>query len=111
MVKKFNRSELELIINHYLNSLKDQMTINKAILFGSYAKGTATELSDIDLFIISEDLPKNKLKGSNGYFLDQLVGDVNPSLEVIAIHPDDLSSDEVSRGLYEEIFKTGIQLV
>lgn len=31
----------------------------KAILFGSFARGDFTELSDIDLLIISEELPEN----------------------------------------------------
>ena len=32
--------------------------IQTAILFGSYAKGTATDLSDIDLIIVTTDRPR-----------------------------------------------------
>jgi predicted nucleotidyltransferase len=109
MVKKFNRDELNKIINSYLLALNGKITVQRAVLFGSYAKGLAHDYSDIDLLIISDELPKNKLKTSNGYFLDQLVGDVNPSLEVIGVHPDNLL-EPVSQSFFEEIFRTGIQV-
>lgn len=83
MVKKFTQDELNKVINNYLTALNGKITVQRAILFGSYAKGLAHDYSDIDLLIISDELPKNRLKTSNGYFLDQLVGDVDLSLEVI----------------------------
>jgi predicted nucleotidyltransferase len=33
----------------YADDVRREMSIDKAILFGSYAKGTATELSDVDV--------------------------------------------------------------
>jgi predicted nucleotidyltransferase len=42
------------LISNYLDLLKSEgIRIEKAILFGSYAKGNATESSDIDLLLIS----------------------------------------------------------
>lgn len=107
MVKRFTTEELNNVINSYLKALNGKISVQKAILFGSYAKGLAHDYSDIDLLIISDELPKNKLKTSNGYFLDQLAGNVNPSLEVIGVHPENLS-DPVSQSFFEEIFRTGI---
>ncbi len=106
MLELFTEEKLNKIINDYLSKLDGKINIDKAILFGSYAAGTATELSDIDLLIISKDLPEDKLKGMNGYYLDTLVGDFNPSLEVIAIHPNKLNHS-VTKGFFEEIIKTG----
>lgn len=34
-----------------------------ALIFGSYAKGTSSKGSDIDLMVISEKIEKKKLKG------------------------------------------------
>ena len=48
-----------------LTPLLDARGVTKAILFGSYAKQTATHTSDIDLVV---DLPKEK-RGFNFYGL------------------------------------------
>ena len=47
--------ELLNIINNYVLELSKEININKVILFGSYAKGTNHEDSDIDLAIFSDD--------------------------------------------------------
>ncbi|MBT6842588.1 MAG: nucleotidyltransferase domain-containing protein [Candidatus Melainabacteria bacterium] len=106
MAKKFTRKELNSIIHNYLNALKGKINVDKAILFGSYAKGLEQDYSDIDLLIISHDLPKNKLKTSNGYFLDGLVGECNPALEVLGAHPENLG-EPVSKSFYDEVLRTG----
>ena len=106
MLEVFTEDRLNKIINDYLSKLKGKITIDKAILFGSYAKGTATELSDIDFLIISKDLPEDKPKGANGFYLDTLVGAFNPSLEVIAIHPNKLNHP-VTKSFFDEIINTG----
>lgn len=41
-------------IREYVADVKDSMPIDKVVLFGSYAKGTATEHSDVDLCFFSE---------------------------------------------------------
>ena len=33
----------------YANEVRDTLPVDKVILFGSYANGTATELSDVDI--------------------------------------------------------------
>jgi predicted nucleotidyltransferase len=111
MVKKFSRNELNHILNDYLSRLKAKFKVDKAILYGSYAKGTATADSDIDLLIISSELSENKPKGANALILDRLVGlnNINPSLETIAIHPSKLSNP-VTKSFYDEIFRTGIEV-
>ncbi|MEK9129845.1 MAG: nucleotidyltransferase domain-containing protein [Patescibacteria group bacterium] len=46
------------IVNNYLKHLDNQIKIDKALLFGSYAWGKPTKHSDIDLVIISSDFQK-----------------------------------------------------
>ena len=41
------------IINNYVEDVKNAMSIDRIFLFGSYAKGIATEQSDIDLCFFS----------------------------------------------------------
>ena len=46
--------ELLDIINKYVLKLSKEIKIDKVILFGSYAKGTNNEDSDVDLAIFSD---------------------------------------------------------
>ena len=106
MAEVFTHEQLDQTIKDYLSRLKDKIKIDKVILFGSYAKGTATEFSDIDLLIISKDLPPDEPKCKNGFHLDNLVGDFNPRLEVMAINPQKLNN-AIEKGFFEEILTTG----
>ena len=48
-------------IIQFLNILeKNNIHINKAILFGSYAKGTFNEWSDIDIALVSDNFQGNR---------------------------------------------------
>ncbi len=53
---KINRSELGVIIDRYCHEVEALgIHVENVLLFGSQAKGTATEDSDIDLFVVSPD--------------------------------------------------------
>jgi len=106
MAKISDESKLKHIINSYIDKLKSSINLDKAILYGSYAKGTANEYSDIDLLIISKDLPEHRSKGLNGLYLDKIVKDFDLSLAVIGIHPNKLN-DEITKSFFDEILKTG----
>ena len=63
MVDKFDK--IRSIIEQYIKIVKqNKIVVEKVYLFGSFAKGTATEDSDIDIAIIS-----NNFKGDR--FLDR----------------------------------------
>ena len=106
MAEIFTEQQVTKIINEYLSKLKGKINIDKAVLYGSYAKGCPREYSDIDLFIISGDLPEDKLKGSNGYYLNKLVGDFSLDLEVIAVNPGQLNNP-IEKSFFDEIMTTG----
>lgn len=42
-------------INRFIEEIKKKYNVTAIILFGSYAKGTANEDSDIDIAVISDD--------------------------------------------------------
>jgi predicted nucleotidyltransferase len=48
-------AETRKMIEKYINYLKKEITVNKVILYGSYAKGTAMEDSNADIAIESPD--------------------------------------------------------
>lgn len=45
-------------LNKYLAKIKKDIPVNGAILYGSYAKGTAGRNSDIDLIVLSDKFNK-----------------------------------------------------
>lgn len=44
-------------IRAYLGILPDKLEVRRAYLFGSFAKGTESENSDIDIALIMRDIP------------------------------------------------------
>lgn len=57
------RLKVKKIINDYKLALKNLgITVDRAILFGSFARGKARKDSDIDLIIVSEDFKKMNLR-------------------------------------------------
>jgi len=46
---------VNLAIRNYVSDVRNAMVIDRVFLFGSYAKGTAKDDSDIDLCFFSED--------------------------------------------------------
>ena len=106
MASVITQEQLSNLINDYISKLKKQITIEQVILYGSYAKGSANEWSDIDLYIISKDLPENELKGTNGYHLDCLVNKFDSRLEVIGINPKQLENP-IEKSFFEEVKSSG----
>ncbi len=106
MLKRFDNKELNNIIDEFLCDVAENFNINKAVLFGSYAKGKATELSDIDILIVSSDLPRQSTKGMNGYRILSKLKNIYPSIEVIGSHPDSLNN-EITKAFFDEILKDG----
>jgi predicted nucleotidyltransferase len=51
----FDIEALNKIVDSYVADVKNAMPIDHAFLFGSYAKGTATEQSDIDICFFSRN--------------------------------------------------------
>lgn len=45
-------------IDKYLNRLKQDLTLERVLLYGSFAEGKAKEDSDVDVLILSSDFTK-----------------------------------------------------
>ncbi len=59
---------------------------DRVILFGSYAEGSATEDSDIDLLVVAEtSLPANKRYAA----VRRLVADVPAAFDIVVKTPDE----------------------
>lgn len=94
-------------INKYIALLKHEgIDVSKAILFGSYAKGTAKPESDIDIAIISSQFGKNNLKEM--MLLRRIALKIDSHIEPIPFSPEDIN-DRYS-ALAQEILKYGIAI-
>ena len=98
---------LNRAIHDYVSEVKRLIIIDKVILFGSYAAGTATEHSDIDLCFFSPD------------FLNRRSIDISMDLlriarkyRMINFEPRGYATSEIngSNPLVMEIIRTGIEL-
>ena len=78
---------VERILREIKRNLKERYGdgIKKVILYGSYARGEATEESDIDvLVVVSDDLDPREVRRS----LEPLIGDFYvKDLEIVTIFP------------------------
>lgn len=106
MASILTQEQLKKVIDDYISKLKGKLSIDQIILFGSYAKGDANKWSDIDLYIVSKDLPENELKGNNGFYLDCLVQNFDTRIETVGINPKQLSNS-VEKSFFEEVKSTG----
>ena len=96
--KIYSIDELKTIL---AKILKDTV-VEKAILFGSYAKNCPTETSDIDLIIDSN----GKLLNINFYgLLEELVEQLNKNIDLFEIREIQKDSD-----IYKNIQKEGVVL-
>lgn len=106
MAKRKISKKVEKEIKDYVEVLKkDNLPINKVILFGSYAKGTQHEWSDIDLCVISPKF-KNAWKAL-GYLWQKRIKDTGLTIEPMGFSPKDFEDED---SLIHEIKKTGIEI-
>lgn len=91
-------------IDDFINLLEsNNITIQKAVLFGSFANGTNNEWSDIDLAVVSENFKGNRLDDMlelNNYIFKSSL-DISP----IPYRPVDFENSMFVR---DEILKKGI---
>ena len=91
----------------YAARVRSEMPVSKAYIFGSYAKGNATELSDVDICFFLDsfgvkrrvDIIKELLKLTTGY-------------EDVGFEPVVFPSSELDNGnpFALEVIKTGIEI-
>ena len=105
MVQKL--SYFEKIAAEFVKLLeKEGVKVNRVILYGSHARGTAREDSDVDLVIIAEDLKKHPFPERLG-FLSRTAWKFNEPLEVIGYTPQEVEGKEGKSIFWDEICATG----
>jgi predicted nucleotidyltransferase len=94
-------------IERYIEALrKSGIAPQKVYLYGSYARGTATEASDIDLAIVSENLTGDRM--DNEFELMRLTWDVDTRIEPHSFRPEEFTPDDPE---VHEIVETGVPII
>ncbi|NMB47033.1 MAG: nucleotidyltransferase domain-containing protein [Firmicutes bacterium] len=91
-------------ILEFIGKVQEHVRVDKVILYGSWAKGNPTDLSDIDLAVFSPDFGKHILKESQ--LLSRIAWEVDESIEAIPYAAEDLYNLEPTKFVYE-IIRTG----
>jgi len=101
------KTKVEKIVEKYATELKAKKYSFSAIyLFGSYAKGKASQWSDIDVAIVSDRLKKDWNKNED--ILWKYTMRIDSRIEPIGFTVKDFQDD--SDPMVHEIKKTGIKI-
>ena len=105
MVKRVISKEIMKSIEKYIERISQYYKIEAIILFGSYAKGTENEDSDIDIAIISSDFKDIIDDGAN------LIGytwKIDTRIEPHPITTEDY--ENIATPFVQEVINTGIKV-
>jgi predicted nucleotidyltransferase len=98
--------DIKKSIIKYLNGLENSnIKIEKAILFGSYAKGTNNEWSDIDIALISKNFSGSRFQ--DRFMLAEPTVHINSSISPLPYRPEDFDPSDL---FVKEIMETGIEI-
>ena len=87
--KSILKDKPEILIKKYYQRLLEKgIKVEKIILFGSYAKGSAKEWSDLDLCVVSKDFGKDP--HDELVMLMKLTSGIDEMIEPHPYHPNDL---------------------
>ena len=105
MAEKFISDEIMCSIKKYIQKVGEHYKIEAIILFGSYARGTETKDSDIDIAIVSSDF-KDII--DDGAKLIGLTWKIDTRIEPHPILAEDFET--LATPFVKEIVDTGIKV-
>lgn len=89
---KVQDTALEIALE-YINKLQEAgIKIDKAYLYGSYARNRATEDSDIDIAIVSPDLTGDRFE--DALFLKRFRMSLDLRIEPLPIRPENFKEED-----------------
>lgn len=98
--------EVIKVVEKFLRIVKDaNIRVEKAILFGSYARGNAGEWSDIDIAIVSPDFSGIRFYDSKR--LIPFLLKIDTRIELHPFRPEDFTEDN---DFVREIIKNGVEV-
>ena len=104
-IKGINK-EIADIVDKYIAIVKENYDVVAIILFGSYAKGTENEDSDIDIAVVTDDIKTDKF--DEEVKLTLLRRKIDSRIEPHIIKVEDYENDETP--FVVEVKNTGIKV-
>ena len=98
-----DKSEIIAFVNQYVYNVVSMLHPDMIVLYGSYAKGSATKESDIDIAVVYNNFTGDFLETAR--LLYKLRRDIDDRIEPVLL---DIKSDK--SGFVNEILKTGYVL-
>ena len=89
------------IAKEYAAAVRKMMDTTSIFLYGSYAKGTATKESDIDIAVVVKQIPGDYLDTVASLW--KLTRSISHEIEPVL-----LSADDAGTGFLETVQRTGI---
>ncbi len=105
MVEKSINTGIMESIQKYIEKISEHYKIEAIILFGSYAKGTENEDSDIDIAVISDDF--EDIYDCMAVLMG-MTWDIDARIEPHPITTEDF--EKVSNPFVKEVVDTGIKV-
>ncbi len=102
----YSQSDINNLVNKFVNLVTDEFPIKSVYLFGSYAKGEAKEYSDIDLAVVSD-----KFEGSRFFDKEKLNKYILKTSIDLEIHPFRTMDFTEDNPFVKEIIQTGLKIV
>jgi len=102
-----DRSQTEVIklIKKFRDGIKN-LSLDKMILFGSYARNKQSESSDVDLLVVSDDFENVKsFKRAKDLYLDW---DVDVDVDFVCLTNKELKKKRNEVGIISEALKEGV---
>lgn len=103
-----NSQKVNDIIKNYLCDLQRHITVNKAILYGSYAKGNYNEYSDVDIAIFSNSFGNQNSIEINSFLFSLARKYKEVCIEPIGFNLSDLNEDNP---FIKEIMNSGKEIL
>lgn len=104
----YSKDQLNKIVNDFLQRIHSGHSLKQAYLFGSYAKGTASVTSDIDIALIFNHLDQSGVF-DEAFEVFHEAQEFNPFLEPICFSKEEF--DDGLTPIVYEIKQTGIELL
>lgn len=105
MVERTINKDIIDSVNKFIEEIKKKYKVTAIILFGSYAKGTANEDSDIDIAVISDDF--DDIYDCMAILMG-MTWDIDARIEPHPITTEDF--ENVSNPFVKEVVDTGIKV-
>jgi predicted nucleotidyltransferase len=108
MARRKTQTELDILLEEIKEKVTRNFSTDAIVLFGSYAKGTATEYSDIDVAVVSPDFNYDSPMCDNSFLVTKTTKLYDPDLQILAFNSDKYFNETyIDPNFIKEIKRTG----